>query len=48
MEYTSLGKTGLKVSVAGVGCGGFSRVGKGVGKTEQESVALIQQPSTWG
>ena len=43
MEYTSLGKTGLKVSVAGVGCGGFSRVGKGVGKTEQESVALIQQ-----
>ena len=25
MEYRPLGKTGLKVSVAGLGCGGFSR-----------------------
>ena len=27
MQYTTLGKTGLKVSVAGLGCGGFSRLG---------------------
>ncbi len=27
MEFTELGRTGLKVSVAGLGCGGFSRLG---------------------
>ncbi len=27
MEFIELGKTGLKVSVAGLGCGGFSRLG---------------------
>jgi len=27
MEYTTLGRTGLKVSVAGLGCGGPSRLG---------------------
>src|SRR4030095_4273250 len=27
MEYTTLGKTGLKVSVVGLGCGGPSRLG---------------------
>jgi aryl-alcohol dehydrogenase-like predicted oxidoreductase len=27
MDYTSLGKTGLRVSVAGLGCGGPSRLG---------------------
>ena len=27
MEFTTLGKTGLKVSVAGLGCGGPSRLG---------------------
>jgi aryl-alcohol dehydrogenase-like predicted oxidoreductase len=42
MEYVTLGRTGLRVSVAGLGCGGFSRVGLGTGKTEAESVALIR------
>ena len=37
MEYTTLGKTGLKVSVAGLGCGGFSRLGIPAGKTEDEA-----------
>src|SRR5215203_32010 len=32
MEYTTLGRTGLRVSVAGLGCGGFSRLGLGTGK----------------
>src|SRR6266702_2783834 len=31
MEYTALGKTGLRVSVAGLGCGGFSRLGLDLG-----------------
>ena len=41
MEYTTLGRTGLKVSVAGLGCGGFSRLGMRTGKTEDEAVAMI-------
>jgi hypothetical protein len=41
MEYTTLGKTGLKVSVAGLGCGGFSRLGLPAGKTEDEAVHLV-------
>ncbi len=43
MEYTILGRTGLKVSVMGLGCGGPSRVGMRTGKTEAESVAIIRQ-----
>ena len=31
MEYVTLGRTGLRVSVAGLGCGGFSRLGLGTG-----------------
>ena len=42
MQYITLGRTGLKVSVMGVGCGGPSRIGKSTGKTKQESVALIR------
>ena len=43
MEYTTLGRTGLKVSVAGLGCGGFSKLGLGTGKSEADAVALIRQ-----
>ena len=43
MEYTTLGRTGLKVSVAGLGCGGFSRLGIGTGKTEGEAIAIVRQ-----
>jgi len=43
MEYTTLGRTGLKVSVAGLGCGGFSKLGLGTGKSEDDAVALIRQ-----
>lgn len=42
MEFTSLGRTGLRVSVAGLGCGGFSRLGQGTGRTTQESVAVVR------
>jgi len=43
MEYVELGRTGLRVSVAGLGCGGFSRLGLGRGKSEVKAVALIHQ-----
>jgi aryl-alcohol dehydrogenase-like predicted oxidoreductase len=42
MEYTLLGKTGLRVSVAGLGCGGNSRLGLGSGKTQAQAVALVR------
>jgi aryl-alcohol dehydrogenase-like predicted oxidoreductase len=42
MQYTTLGKTGLKVSVAGLGTGGNSRVGQGAGFSEAQSIALVQ------
>ena len=41
MDYTTLGKTGLRVSVAGLGTGGFSRMGLKSGKTEDKSARLI-------
>ncbi len=43
MDYTILGRTGLKVSVMGLGGGGPSRLGKHTGRTEAESVAVIRQ-----
>ncbi len=43
MDYNILGRTGLKVSVIGIGCGGPSRVGQSTGRSEAESVAIIQQ-----
>jgi aryl-alcohol dehydrogenase-like predicted oxidoreductase len=42
MIYRTLGRTGLKVSAAGLGGGGFSRLGLAKGKTEAEVVALIR------
>ena len=42
MQYTTLGKTGLKVSVAGLGCGGNSRIGQGAGLSEAQSVELVR------
>lgn len=44
MEYTILGRTGLKVSVAGLGCGGPSRLGLRNGSDSAEhAVSLIKQ-----
>jgi aryl-alcohol dehydrogenase-like predicted oxidoreductase len=42
MEYRSLGKTGLRVSVAGLGCGGNSRLGLGRGASFDECVAVVR------
>jgi aryl-alcohol dehydrogenase-like predicted oxidoreductase len=43
MEFTTLGRTGLKVSVAGLGSGGPSRIGQGTGMTTEQGVALIRR-----
>jgi aryl-alcohol dehydrogenase-like predicted oxidoreductase len=43
MQYTTLGRTGLRVSVAGLGCGGFSRLGLGTGKPEEHAVEIVRQ-----
>jgi aryl-alcohol dehydrogenase-like predicted oxidoreductase len=48
MEYVTLGRTGLRVSVAGLGCGGFSRLGLGTGKSSAEAVALVRQALDMG
>lgn len=42
MEYRTLGKTGLTVSVAGLGCGGNSRLGLGRGASFDECVAVAR------
>jgi aryl-alcohol dehydrogenase-like predicted oxidoreductase len=42
MDYTPLGKTGLTVSVAGLGCGGNSRLGLGRGASVDECVAVVR------
>src|SRR3954468_17812651 len=42
MEYTTLGRTGLRVSVAGLGCGGFSRLGLGTRKSEEDAIGIIR------
>lgn len=43
MQYTTLGRTGLKVSVAGLGCGGHSRLGQETGKSEAESERVVRR-----
>ncbi|MBX3497987.1 MAG: aldo/keto reductase [Alphaproteobacteria bacterium] len=42
MQYTTLGNTGLKVSVAGLGCGGNSRLGLGTGGSDAQAVAVVR------
>ena len=44
MQYTTLGRTGLKVSVAGLGCGGPSRLGlQKDARSANNAVALVRQ-----
>lgn len=42
MDYTQLGRTGLRVSVAGLGCGGSSRLGLGQGRSDSEAAAIVR------
>ena len=44
MEYTTLGKTGLKVSVAGLGCGGPSRLGlRDNADSQEHAIGIVRQ-----
>jgi aryl-alcohol dehydrogenase-like predicted oxidoreductase len=40
---TTLGRTGLEVSVAGLGCGGHSRLGLAQGRSEEEAADLVRR-----
>ncbi|MGI9476478.1 MAG: aldo/keto reductase [Hyphomicrobiaceae bacterium] len=42
MDYVDFGRTGLRVSVAGLGCGGNSRLGLGRGKSEADAVRIVR------
>ena len=42
MDFTTLGKTGLRVSVMGLGCGGHSRLGISQGKSENEAANVVR------
>src|SRR3990172_954635 len=46
MEYRNLGRTGLKISAVGLGCGNFGGIGSapaffGKGESEEEAFALM-------
>jgi aryl-alcohol dehydrogenase-like predicted oxidoreductase len=44
MEYTTLGRTELRVSVAGLGCGGPSRLGmRNDSQSETHAISLVKQ-----
>jgi L-galactose dehydrogenase len=43
MNYTTLGRTGLRVSVAGLGCGGFSRLGLTAGLGDDHAIGIVRQ-----
>jgi aryl-alcohol dehydrogenase-like predicted oxidoreductase len=42
VDYTTLGRTGLKVSVVGLGCGGPSKIGQRQNKSEADSVRVVR------
>ncbi len=42
MQTTILGRTGLEVSVAGLGCGGHSRLGTAQGKSQSQATHLVE------
>ncbi|MGB3509297.1 MAG: aldo/keto reductase [Microcoleaceae cyanobacterium] len=48
MEYTTLGRTELKVSVMGLGGGGYSKIGQNTGKSQAESIYLIRTALDFG
>lgn len=43
MEYRTFGRTGLRVSVAGIGAGGPSKLGMATGGSETESIAVVRR-----
>lgn len=43
MDYRTFGRTGLRVSVAGIGTGGASRLGLSYGATEEQAIAVMHR-----
>jgi L-galactose dehydrogenase len=43
MEYRTFGRTGLQVSVCGLGGGGESRLGLAKGSTEEQAIAVVRR-----
>lgn len=43
MEHRTLGRTGLSVSVMGLGCGGHSRLGLSQNKGDQNAIAIVHR-----
>jgi aryl-alcohol dehydrogenase-like predicted oxidoreductase len=43
MDYTTLGRTDLSVSVMGLGCGGPSRLGLATGNSVENAVAVVRR-----
>lgn len=48
MEYSPLGRTGLQVTVMGLGCGGHSRLGQSYGLSEEDSAEVVRTAITRG
>lgn len=48
MEYVTLGRTGLKVSVMGLGGGGHSRLGLGAGAPTAISIGIVERAADLG
>lgn len=43
MRYITLGRTGLKVSKVGLGCGGHARIGQAYDLPEDHSIAIVRR-----
>ena len=43
VELTTLRRTGLRVSIAGLGCGGHSRLGLSNGSSQHQAVAVVHR-----
>jgi len=43
VDTVALGRSGLQVSVAGLGCGGHSRLGQSYGATEEQSIGVVRR-----
>jgi aryl-alcohol dehydrogenase-like predicted oxidoreductase len=48
LDYTTLGRTGLKVSVMGLGCGGPSRLGLKIGGAEADAEKVVREALALG
>src|SRR5580658_8560847 len=48
MQFTTLGRTDIRVSRMGLGCGGHSRLGLSLGKSEDEAIAVVHEAINLG